>query len=79
MSEEILSASIVVPQTIIRNLVTNRILGFAMVLVLMFCIGDVQAALDAQETLGYPFVEIFYQTMNSVACVTKMVSLIICL
>ncbi|KAL8832664.1 MAG: hypothetical protein Q9191_000117 [Dirinaria sp. TL-2023a] len=74
MSEEIQRASIIVPRTIILSTLINGLLGFGMVLGLIFCIGDVQAALAAQETLGYPFLEIFRQAVKSVAGTCLMFS-----
>ena len=79
MSEEIQRASIVVPQAIILSVLINGVLGFSMVLALMFCVGDVQAALAAQKTLGYPFLEVFLQAVNSVAGACLMASLVVIL
>ena len=50
-----------------------------MILALMFCIGDVEAALGAQKTLGYPFLEIFVQAVNSVTGACLMAGLIVVL
>ena len=77
MSEEIHNASIIVPWALMLSLLINGILGFAMVLALMFCIGDVEAALDPQMTLGYPFLEIFLQAVNSTAGACLMASLVV--
>ena len=79
MSEEIQRASVIVPRTIMFSMLINGLLGFAMVLGLMFCIGDVQAALAAQRTLGYPYLEIFQQAVKSVAGTCLMASIIICM
>ena len=77
MSEEIQNASIVVPQALMLSLLINGVLGFAMILGLMFCIGDITAALDAQSTLGYPFLEIFQQAVNSTTGACLMASLVV--
>ncbi|KAL8786251.1 MAG: hypothetical protein Q9195_008275 [Heterodermia aff. obscurata] len=77
MSEEIQGASLVVPRALMLSLLINGVLGFAMILALMFCIGDLQAALEAQETLGYPFLEIFLQAVKSKTGATLMASIII--
>ena len=61
------------------SLVINGVLGFAMVLALMFCIGNVDAALGATETLGYPFLEIFLQAVNSVTGACLMAGLVVVL
>ena len=59
------------------SILINGVLGFAMVLALMFCIGDVQAALDAQKTLIYPFLEIFLQAVGSTPGACLMASLVV--
>ena len=77
MSEEIKRASTVVPQALMLSLLINGVLGFAMVLALMFCIGDVSAALKAQETLDYPYLEIFLQAVNSLPGACLMAGVVI--
>ena len=77
MSEEIQRASIFVPQALMLSLLINGVLGFAMALALMFCIGDVSAALEAEATLGYAFLEIFLQAVESVAGACLMASVIV--
>ena len=77
MSEEIQGATLVVPRALMLSLLINGVLGFAMILALMFCIGDLQTALESQATLGYPFLEIFLQAVNSKAGATLMASIII--
>ena len=79
MSEEIQGASLAVPRALMLSLLINGVLGFAMILALMFCIGDLEAALESQETLGYPFLEIFLQAVDSKAGATVMASIILAL
>lgn len=59
MSEEVENASSVVPQSIMLGLVVNGAMGFAMMIAVLFCIGDFNAALNTNT--GYPFMEIFLQ------------------
>ena len=66
MSEEIKNASTVVPRALMLSIIINGALSFVMVLAFMFCLGDPSAALAAQQTLGYPFLEVFQQATNSV-------------
>ncbi len=77
MSEEIVSAATVVPQALVYSVVVNGVLAWAMVIALIFCIGDIQAALAATQTLYYPFIEIFYQAVNSRAGAAVMTSIIL--
>ncbi|KAH8158048.1 hypothetical protein CIB48_g10203 [Xylaria polymorpha] len=59
MSEEIRNASTVVPQAIIISIVLNGLLGFGMTIAYLFCLGDLDAVLESQTTLGYPFLYVF--------------------
>ncbi|KAI9808499.1 MAG: hypothetical protein M1827_007204 [Pycnora praestabilis] len=77
MCEEIANASTVVPQTMIWTVVLNGILGFAMMIALLFCLGDIDQALKSPT--GYPFIEIFYQATNSTGGATAMTSVIVIL
>ncbi|KAL8991734.1 MAG: hypothetical protein Q9169_007699, partial [Polycauliona sp. 2 TL-2023] len=75
MCEEIQNASTVVPWAMIGSIFVNGILGFAMVIFLLFCLGDIDKALKTPTK--YPFIEIFYQGVrNSKAGAIALVSLI---
>lgn len=63
MSEEVHNATLVVPRTMVLAILINGALGFGMTLTMVFCIGDVTAAL--QTPTGYPFLEIFQQGLQS--------------
>ena len=77
MCEEIKNSSIVVPQALLTGLFINGVLGISVTLVLMICMGDVDAMVASQETLLYPFIEVFGQATNSLAGSTVMVALIV--
>ena len=77
MSEEIQGAATVVPQSIMFSIVLNGSMGFGMAIALLFCLGDVDAALNTPT--GYPFIEIFYQAVQSRTGASVMVSLIVVL
>jgi len=74
MSEEVRNAAIVIPKIIVQTIVINGGLAFVFVLVLLFCIGDVTAALHTST--HYPIIQIFYSTTGSVPAATAMMSLI---
>ena len=65
MSEEIQNASTLVPQALVSSIIINGFLGLAMVIAVLFCIGDVDNALAAKNTLGFPVLEIFLQATSS--------------
>ncbi|KAL8888224.1 MAG: hypothetical protein Q9215_004315 [Flavoplaca cf. flavocitrina] len=75
MCEEIQNASTVVPWAMVGTIAVNGLLGFAMVIFLLFCLGDIDKALASPTK--YPFIEIFYQGVrNSTAGAIALVSLI---
>ncbi|KAI9641950.1 hypothetical protein NHQ30_009819 [Ciborinia camelliae] len=74
MSEEIRNPSLVLPKSIILSVILNGIMGFAMIIALLFCLGDIDAALSTST--GYPFMEIFLQATNSRGGAATMASLI---
>lgn len=75
MSEEIQRPSVIVPRSIMLTLVINGCLGFAMIITVLFCTEDIEAALASPT--GFPFMEIFLQaTRPSVAGAATMVSII---
>lgn len=77
MSEEIQHASIVVPRAIISSIILNGVMGLGIALALLFCIGDIEAALKTKT--GFPFIEIFQQAVQSVTGAALMTSIIVAL
>lgn len=67
MSEEINNASTVVPQAIIVSIVFNGIMGFAMLIGYLFCLGNLDDVLNSEETIGYPFLYVFQTATGSTA------------
>lgn len=55
----------------------NGFLGFGMLLAVLFCLGDVDAAL--QTPTGFPFVEIFQQAVGTVGGATAMTTIVVAL
>ena len=77
MSEEIQGAAVVVPRSIMMSIILNGSMGFGMALALLFCIGDVEAALASPT--GFPFIEIFYQAVQSRTGASLMTAVILTL
>ncbi|WEW55541.1 hypothetical protein PRK78_000972 [Emydomyces testavorans] len=74
MSEEIQRPSVIVPRSIMLTLVINGSLGFAMIIAVLFCTADLDAALHTP--IGFPFMEIFLQATHSTAGAATMASII---
>lgn len=70
MSEEVRNAPIVIPRMLVQTIAINGTLAFSFVLVLLFCIGDYQEALETPT--GYPIIQIFYQATGSARAATAM-------
>ncbi|KAH8808489.1 amino acid/polyamine transporter I [Xylogone sp. PMI_703] len=77
MAEEIYNASTIVPWAMIASVMLNGVLGFAALIAILFCLGNIDDAFASPT--GYPFIEIFAQGVNSKAGATGMVSVLLVL
>ena len=75
MSEEIQDASVVVPRAIMFAIFINGSLAFAMLIVTLFSLNDVQGALNTPT--GYPYMEILLKSTGSVAGATILASILV--
>jgi amino acid transporter len=73
MTEETINAAVVVPKSIMLSLVINGVCGFAMLVAMVFCMGNFDDAMASMPgMLGFPHMYIFQQATNSVAGATVM-------
>jgi amino acid transporter len=77
MVEEVMNASTIVPWCMICTILLNGSLGFAMVLALCFCVGNIDNALTTPT--GYDYIEIFQNATNNAAATSAMSSILIVL
>lgn len=77
MSEEIKNASTVVPHALLASIGLNGLLGFSMLIAILFCIGNIDNALATPT--GFPFIEIFQQAVKSNAGATAMTAIVLSL
>jgi amino acid transporter len=77
MAEEVANAATVIPKAIITGMTLNSLLGFSMMLTILFCLGDVKSVLDSAT--GFPFIQIFYNSTNSYTGASIMTALIMVL
>ncbi|KAF4993990.1 hypothetical protein FGRMN_6121 [Fusarium graminum] len=75
MSEELRDASSTLPSSMILTTVFNGALGWIMVITYCFCIGDLEEVLATPT--GQPFMQVFYNSTQSVSSATAMASFII--
>ncbi|KIY00582.1 uncharacterized protein Z520_03245 [Fonsecaea multimorphosa CBS 102226] len=77
MAEEVEHAALNIPRAVIASMCINGLVGFVMMLTVLFCLGDVDSVLDTDT--GYPFIQIFYNSVNSVAGATVMTAIVLAL
>lgn len=77
MSEEIQNASVVVPQAMVWSIIINGVLGFSMLMAVLFSLGDIEAVLTAPYL--YPFIQIFVQGTGHAGAATGIAVIIIVL
>lgn len=65
MAEEVDHAALNIPRAICAGMIANGLIGFAMMLTVLFCLGDVESVLGTAT--GFPFIQIFYNSVNSVS------------
>ena len=56
----------------VTAMIVNGATGFAMLLALLFCLGDIEAAVNSST--GYPFIDILVSGVGSIAGGTALVS-----
>lgn len=62
MSEEVRHARTAVPTALMASVFINGVLGFGMLVAVLFCIGDIDNALT--PSTGFTFIEVFTQAMG---------------
>lgn len=75
MAEEAANANVAIPRAILLSVLINGTLGFTMLIATLFCMGDVQAAIETPT--GYPFIEIFRQATDSIPGAMGMSSILL--
>lgn len=58
LAEEVSNAALTIPRVITSSMILNGIVGFVMMLTILFCLGDVDSVLSSET--GFPFIQIFY-------------------
>lgn len=76
ISEEVRNAAVVVPRSMILSVLINGLLGFGMVIAMVFCLGDIDQ-ISSTPPIQFPFMAVFAQAAGSRAGGAGMVALII--
>lgn len=71
------NAAINIPRAICGSMIVNGLLGFAMMLTVLFCIGDLETVVGTET--GFPYIQVFYDSVKSFAGASVMVAIVIAL
>lgn len=77
MSEEVRNARTAVPKALMASVFINGVLGFGMLVAVLFCIGSIPDALD--PATGFAFIEVLTQALNSNGFATGLTAFILVL
>jgi amino acid transporter len=77
MSEEVEHASKQIPSTITKTALSSVLLGFPMLAVFCFCLGDMETVLATP--LGQPYIQVLYNATQSIPATTVLVCTVIVL
>jgi amino acid transporter len=77
MSEEVQQARVAVPRALMASVFINGLLGFGMLVTVLFCIGSIPNALT--PSTGFTFIEVFQEALGSNGFATGLTSLLLVL
>ena len=78
MSEEVSNADVAVPWSMLLTTLGNGAFGWAIVIAVLFVTVDINAVLESPTgLLGFPYMQIFYQSTGSLAGATAMITIIL--
>ena len=63
MAEEVENAALNIPRAICFSMIFNGMVGFIMMITILFCLGNVDTVLDTKT--DFPFIQIFFGTSTS--------------
>lgn len=75
MSEEVKKARTAVPNALMASVGINGVLGFAMMVTILFVIGNIEDALD--PVTGFTFIDVFASALDSDSFATGLTSLLL--
>jgi choline transport protein len=63
MAEEVSNASLTIPRAICAGMIINGLIGFAMMVATLYCLGDPETVLSTKT--GFPFIQIFFNSAGT--------------
>jgi Amino acid permease len=77
MSEEVQQARTAVPRALMASVFINGLLGFGMLVTVLFCIGSIPNALT--PSTGFTFIEVFQESLGTNGFATGLTALLLVL
>jgi choline transport protein len=77
LAEEVSNAAVNIPKAIIGAMLINGTVGFAMMVTILYCLGDVDSVLNSRT--DFPFIQIFFNSVGNVAGATVMAAVVLTL
>jgi amino acid transporter len=77
MAEEVSHAALTIPRAICAGMIVNGLIGFAMMVTTLYCLGDAESVLGT--TTGFPFIQIFYNSVGTVRGAVGMGAIVLIL
>jgi amino acid transporter len=77
LAEEVSNAAVNIPRAIIGAMLINGAVGFAMMVTILYCLGDVDSVLNSRT--DFPFIQIFFNSVGNVAGATVMAAVVLTL
>jgi len=77
LAEEVSNAAVNIPKAIIGAMLINGSVGFAMMVTILYCLGDVESVLNSKT--AFPFIQIFFNSVGNVAGATVMAAVVLAL
>ncbi|KAF2424843.1 amino acid transporter [Tothia fuscella] len=63
MAEEVENAALTIPRAICAGMIINGLIGFAMMITVLYCLGD--SASVSETKTGFPFLQVFVNSVKS--------------
>ena len=77
LAEEVSNAALNIPRAILGAMLINGGVGFAMMITVLYCLGDVDTVLDTAT--GFPFIQVFADSVGNIAGASVMAAVVLIL
>lgn len=77
LAEEVSNAAVNIPRAILGAMLINGAVGFAMIITVLYCLGDVDSVLASKT--GFPYIQVFANSVGSIAGASVMAAIVLAL